>query len=172
MILMTGMLLSDDERSDLEELAIKYQEALYQKAYSVLQNKEDSEEAVQNLFLSMARTGHVPKADDPDIKSVLLVAVQRKAIDIYNDNKRRAASDISEFSDFIPDNSAQDPEARMVLKDAVKRLPPELQETLMMNVLLGWSPAEIARRMGLKTNTVQKKIKTAKDMLDTILKGV
>ena len=171
MIMMTGMLLSDDERSDLEELAIRYQEALYQKAYSVLHSREDAEEAVQNLFLSMTRTGHVPKADAPGIRSILLIAVQRKAIDIYNDNKRRAVSDISELSDCIPDNSAQDPEARMVLKDAVKRLPAELQEILMMNVLLGWPPEKIAKHMGIKTNTVQKKIKKAKDMLNTILKG-
>ena len=171
MILMPCMALSDEARSDLEELAMKYQEAMYQKAYSVLRNKEDAEEAVQNVFLSMARTGHVPKAHTPGIKSVLLISVQRKAIDIYNDNKRRAALDISEISEMIPDSSAHDPEARVALKDAIKRLPPELREILLLNVLLGWSSAEIAGYMGLKTNTVQKKIKNAKDMLNAILKG-
>lgn len=144
------------------ELIGKYEGIMYRAALSLLHNHHDAEDAVGDAFVSLCRAGVLPDARDPGTKALLLNVVRKKAADIFNRNAKASAESLPEDRDAGP---GKDIDSIVSLKDAIAKLPEDLRDALQMNVYHGLSTKEIAVILGVKQDTVQKRIKRAREIL-------
>ncbi len=164
------LMASDDPREadNLTLLVRSYQDRLYNRAFKLLGNREDAEDAVQQLFLALVKNHSAPDINDPACLAILLVAVENKAKNILKNKARTGAEPLCDSVPGAP--SALSAEDIDLLKSAVGRLPDDLREAIVLNFYAGFTTKEIARFQNVKQDTVQKRIKRAKEMLREMLK--
>ena len=174
MLLFLLMAMDDPTAAGNAELLYEqFEKMLYRVAYRQVHNREDAEDAIIEAFLVLHKTGRLPDANDPKAAGLLAEVVKRKAIDIYNRNMRQG-TDISiddiETESLKQSSGAADPGSGLFLKEAIKRLPQDMQDVLILRYYHGFTTKEIAQVQGLKQDTVQKRIKRARELLKDQLK--
>ena len=155
-----------------EWLYTQFEKMLYRVAFRQVHNREDAEDAIIEAFLVLHKAGKLPDANDPRAAGLLAEVVKRKAIDIYNRNMKHETDisvDDTENGVVQLKVGTADPGDTLALKDAIKRLPKELQDVLVLNYYHGLSTKDIARIQNVKQDTIQKRIKRAKTMLNDML---
>lgn len=86
-----AVLDTDEDRSDFEKLYLEHRQTMYKVAFSVLNNREDAEDAVHKAFVKIADNfSRVKKIPEQEITAYLVITVRNAAINIYNRNKRAA----------------------------------------------------------------------------------
>ncbi len=168
MLMLLLLSIEDFETSDNVSLLYrKYAKSLWKIAYNVVKNHEDAEDAVGDAFESLIKRGTLLPADDPRARAQLIVAVKNRAINIYN-RKLREKSLRAELSEDQAIEQPPSPE-EMALADVIVRLPEELSELLVLYYYDGYTTKEIANAKDMKQDTVQKKIKKARELLKEML---
>ena len=157
------MALDDAQEADNLTLLVRtYQDRLYNRAFRLLGNREDAEDAVQQVFLALVKNHSAPDIKNPACTAILYVAVENKAKNILKKNKRTETDDLHDSVPIAsPGLSGEDLE---LLKNAIGKLPDELREAIILNFYAGYTTKEIAKYQNVKQDTVQKRIKRAKDM--------
>ena len=173
MLLFLLLAMSDPYTAQNAELLYaQFEEMLYWVAYRQVHNREDAEDAIIEAFLVLYKAGRLPEANDPRAAGLLAEVVKRKAIDIYNRNMRHGTDlSVDDTENGVIQLTARtaDPGDILALKDAIKCLPQELQDVLVLNYYHGLSTKEIAQIQNVKQDTIQKRIKRAKTMLNDML---
>ena len=83
---------NDDDKKLFEEMFFDYRKQMVSYAAFVLNNEKDSEDAVHNVFLSIAKStwDTVKAIDNPvDLRNYLLKATKHASINIIKSNKKR-----------------------------------------------------------------------------------
>lgn len=92
MLALYFTLIDDEEnRSKFEIVYYTYRKRMLSMAYSVLQNKEDSEDCVQETFIRIAR--NIKAIDDPysaETLAYVMKAAKNNAINMLKKNNRRS----------------------------------------------------------------------------------
>ena len=144
----------------------RYERLMFKVALERVHSEEDAEDAVHDAFVWLIKAGRVPDPDDPKAKRILTTVAREKAIDIYRRNRVRSADPIETADTQVP---AGDTDAVLIVKDAIARLPEDLRDTLILSIYSGLTTAEIAELKGVKRNTVQKRLKSAKERIRAML---
>ncbi len=166
---MFALLLSieDLETSDNVSLLYrKYAKLLYKIAYNVVRTREDAEDAVGDAFANLIKRGTLLPSEDPRARAQLIVAVRNCAINIRRRENLRTHAPEAAVQSF-PDTSSR--ETEFMLAETIARLPEELSELLVLYYYDGYTTKEIADAKGMKQDTVQKKIKKARELLRRML---
>ena len=128
-------------------------------AYSIVRNKHDAQDAVQQALLAVwARRECVEFAR---LKPYLTRAVMNACRDIQR--ARQKAIPMKE----MPEMSYQPPDG--VLADAVERLPEELRLPLLLHYMEGYKLAEIAGALGQSLPQVTSRLFRARKRLKRML---
>ena len=161
--------LDDPKEADNLTLLVRsYQDRLYNRAFKLLGNRADAEDAVQQLFLSLVKNHSAPSINNPACLAILLVSVENKAKDILKRNNRTSSEALTENAPAVTPGLS--PEDIDLLKEAIGKLPAELREAVILNFHAGYTTKEIAKYQNVKQDTVQKRIRRAKEMLREMLK--
>lgn len=169
MLAVLLMELDDPQEADNLTLLVRtYQDRLYNRAFRLLRNREDAEDAVQQVFLALVKNHSAPDIKNPACLAILYVAVENKAKNILKKNKRTDTGDLNDTVAVA--SSGLSREDLELLKNAIGQLPDELREAIVLNFFAGYTTKEIAKYQNVKQDTVQKRIKRAKDMLREMLK--
>jgi RNA polymerase sigma-70 factor (ECF subfamily) len=141
---------------------------VYRVAYAVVRNVYDAEDAVQETFLKLYRTG--AWEDMRDEKAFLARTAWRIAVDKLP--KRRHQSLSQPLSPDLQSNHSQSPEDAVVSADwsaAVHRLvdalPEELRQPLALAAVDELNSRQIAQVMGIAEGTVRTRIMRARQIL-------
>lgn len=100
------MMLIDDEqnKSKFEQLYYEYRDRMMYVALSVLHNNEDSEDAVHNAFIGIAKNmDSIGEVASVQTLSYVLKATKNTAINMLGKNKRYETVDIENF-DVVSDD--------------------------------------------------------------------
>ena len=158
---------------DWDELLGRDGPAVWRTAYRVVGNRADADECFQEAFLDaweVARRG--PVRDWPALLKRLAVA---RAVDRLRLRLRRgpheavADWDTLRGPDSPPSKPAEDAELSARLRGALARLPPRQAEAFLLQVLDGWSYAEIAAHTGETTDAVGVLLHRARRRLRLLL---
>ncbi len=140
---------------------------LYRVAFGLLRNAEDAEDAVQDTFLKLYRTGGWQAMDDE--KAFLARAVWRSGLDRLGTAGARAmkhAEDVSELelasAAASPEESALGNSARAVMKALIDALPEALRQPLVLSAVEGMRSQEVAAVLGIPEGTVRTRVMRAK----------
>lgn len=91
-----------EDKAEFEDLYIKYRQKMYAVAYSILHNVEDSEDAVHNAFLNIAKNFEKFKNFScQDKERYIVIIVRNVSIDIYRKNKKDSEH-LTELDDNQP----------------------------------------------------------------------
>ena len=163
MLIYLQMIESDQDKLKFEKLYSYYRGLMFHVAHGILRNDMDSEDAVHEAFLAVAKNMSKIKyeIDSPKTRAFVVIIVERKAINIYNANKQTNTIELDETfmqpcSFELEQNSAY---------RAMSHLPAHYRETLYLKYYCGYKPREIAGMLDMSHDAVQKNIQRGKDAL-------
>lgn len=169
-----SMVETDEEKSLVEELYIKYEQAMYRTAFSILHNKHLSEDAVHTAFVRVIK--YLEKISSiPGNKRgyYLIIIVKNVSLAMMKEqNKYDDSKDISGFYDIEAPDSVEDEAlsdiSLQALVNALHELPDIYYEPLYLKLVLDVSISEISDLLGINPNTVRQRIYKAKMKLRKI----
>lgn len=145
-----------------EVLYLAYYNKVLTYTSSLLHNSVKAEDATQDVFLKIWRNRHNLKEDE-NVNSYIYLTARRVVLDIYRDEKYAqrykawTESNRSEESVEISCvNEIEDIAAKMI-----DCMPPKRKEVFMLSRRNGMTAKEIADKMDLSVNTVNKHIALA-----------
>ncbi len=126
-----------------------------------------AEEVVQETFLRAWRSLDSLE-DGESARSWLLTIARREHARLY-ERKRHPTVNIDELtsaeSDSLAERPERDPDEVDDVRQAIFELEPEHAEPLILQVVLGYSTAEIARQLGINEGAVSTRLFRARNRL-------
>ena len=160
--------LTPGQQIELRRLWTEHAAALLAQLRRWCRDEADAADALQELFLRLARSPRlVLAAENP--RALLAVAARRIAIDAA---RRRQAGQRREeqlaasgtVSELVPD-ARSDADLRAAIARAVRALSPDQRAVFEARQLQGLTLAEIAQARGLSINTVASRFRYALDKI-------
>ncbi|MBM4039518.1 MAG: sigma-70 family RNA polymerase sigma factor [Planctomycetes bacterium] len=142
-------------------LVRRYQGLVVARAYAVLHDRADAEDAAQEAFLRAFRSlGQLrdPAAFAPWLLQAVVNVARRAA-------RRRARRPAAGIEAEPPDRREAHPE----VLDAIATLPEGYQQVIHLHYSQGCSCDEIARLLGLQVGSVTSRLTRARQMLRRLL---
>lgn len=161
-------------RSAFTNLFDTYYIPLYKKAYSIVNDQDICEDAVQEVFLWIweQRECWLPSVS---VRAYLYRAVYNRLInriritrfeyslDTWSEN----VTDMKEEKEGL--DKYQKKELKEVIKKTLEAIPEKRREILLLNLMHGYTYKEIAEIMGISVNTVNTQIYRARKVLSARL---
>lgn len=159
MLLYMTMAEAPDDKVLFERIYRKYRYLMLHVAGRILQNHQDAEDAVHEAFVAVIRSmHHFSDAESPKTRSLVVLIVERKAIDILRKKQRENLLEINEdilgLTVPMPGDHG--------LADAMARLPAHYREVLLMRYDNGLTSRDIAKLLGITESGVRKMLGRAK----------
>jgi RNA polymerase sigma-70 factor (ECF subfamily) len=155
---------------DLASLYDAYAGPLYRYLVALLSCEQDAEDALQEVFLGLARR----RADRiRDTRAYLLKAARHQAFQALRRRRRREREAAMAAVSWV-DPEACRPEVRVLALDidrALCSLPAEQREVVTLHLCEGFSFREIAELCGVPQNTASSRYRLALARLRELLKG-
>lgn len=156
------------EHEKLERLYQLYEQKMFRVAYSILNQTEQAEDAVSEVFLKlMYRMDRIREAESEETQWYLLRMIKNEAIDQYRKNQkenryREAAGSKTERSgDPLEDWAARE-DFRQEFSDGFQKLSSKYQEVLWLRFVKERSVAETAEILGISETLVRKRVERAR----------
>jgi len=155
--------------ADLESVVREHARFVFKVAYSMLRNVQDAEDAVQETFLRVHRSGELPNVRE--VKAWLARIAFRVALDGIH---RRPKAEVEELSQDGFQGQAAEPgaERQLILKEQavilhrlIVTLPEELRHPLVLSTVEEMSSVEIGKVLGIPEATVRTRLFRARQML-------
>jgi len=145
---------------------------------SGMYSREDIEECVSDVFFEVFRYKSRIDLQKGSIKAFLAVVAKRKAIDIYRKNKNNNHVSIDDVLQGL--YTAEDDVAHTILLkesnseliDVIKSLGEPDSEIILRRYYLRQSSKDISKNIGLKVNTIDKKVSRGIQKLKKLLGGI
>ncbi len=178
---MAALPLSDDERLDglllriqngdtgaLSELYKETSSGVYSFALSILKNREDAEDVLQEVFMAVFRSARLYRPHS-NPKAWLMTLTKNFAIDALRKRKRRSSIDLTQTADFSDILGIED---RMVINECLNTLSDEERNIVVLHAVTGLKFREIAQILELPIGTVSGKYnRSLKKLEEALRKG-
>lgn len=168
---------SEKERAFMEKVYLDHRTLMYAVAFKVLLNPADAEDAVQTAFFSLCKKISLLQGMDCcTLRSYVVITVRNAAINLWRARKRRAEVLFGDegFADTLPGGGEDDAAFALIrqesLEAAVRKLPEKDRALMEMKYILGLSDEQIARRFGIKKDSVRALLARFRKRLYELLK--
>jgi len=159
----------------------KYRKFMLKLAYSILQDRQFSEDAVQNSMIRIDENkGRIKDVDSDKTKNFIYTITKNAAIDIYRKNKSFYANN----DRFVNPNTLTDIDGdadveafcdnlalRSEIRKALLELSPEDRDLICYKYGAGETAKSISKMTGLNTDAVSYRLKCIKKKLKEALKS-
>ena len=162
-----------------EALVLEHQTVVYKLALRMTANPADAEDCAQEAFVKAFRS-LASFRGDASFSSWLYRLTTNTCLDLLRSRKRKGEVSLTDSDDTdaewdIPDGAdspeefAVRKETRETVREALRKLPPDFREVLLLRELGGLSYEEIGQQMSLEAGTVKSRIFRARKKLAAIL---
>lgn len=152
----------NDELRHIEYAVEKYSQMLFRICYSIVCNKHDAEDALQETFLKYMTKAPLFK-DAEHEKAWLIKVATNISKNICRFNSRHAAENLSEFNEIGINESDRD------VFELIMQLPAKYKVVLDLYYIEGYKANEIARILNISPVTVRKRLQYGRKMLKSDL---
>lgn len=161
-----SLLDTPEEKSMFEQLYRLYRQDMYKRAYGILKNKYDTEDAVHEAFMRvMKKLTKISEIDCPQTHAYLLIIVKNVALKIIKKRTKTVVVDtdtVEITDDFgLEEYVISDMEVER-LKNILEQLSDEYYEVLFLELFMEFNISEIAEQLGLTYDNTKKRIQRAK----------
>jgi RNA polymerase sigma-70 factor (ECF subfamily) len=174
-------LLHNEPEVGLKMMMDNYMALIYTIIFNKLSgmySKEDIEECVSDVFFEVFKYKSRIDLEKGSIKAFLAIIAKRKAIDMYRKNKNNnhihiddVVKELYTIVDDVSDSILLK-ESNSVLIDAIKSLGEPDSEIIIRKYYLYQSSKDISKNIGLKVNTIDKKVSRCMQKLKKVLGGI
>ena len=140
------------DRAAMRFLYLRYADNVYGYARSIVHNDHDAEDVVQQVFTRVLTAIETYELRSVPFSAWLLRITHNLAIDYVR--RRRPSIDHAEASLPEPRQHLEATHLRGLLRDALAELPEVQREIVMLRHVAGYSPGEIAERLGRSEDSV------------------
>lgn len=141
------------------KLFVRYYSRLCYYVYHLLMDKEDAEDVVQDLFLTLWNNrskieieGNVSAYLYKMAKNLALNHIRTKA------NYRSLLENQGDALSYYEENHLESEEFRIILYDCINRLPGRCKEVLLLHRVKGLKQKEIADQLSISVKTIKNQI--------------
>lgn len=169
MLLFIATIEEPEIRSRLEKLYEAYEQEMHRQAFYVLHDENDAEDAVQNAFLGIWKSlDKLCDLGEKEIKWYVIRAAINAAIDIYRkkNEKRQKEEPYDENASYFHSENRNVNE--LGLFEKIAELPDRDRDVLMLKYVYGFQYKEMAKILGISTETVKKALLRAKNKLEKL----
>lgn len=162
-----SVLETQEDKDLFEEWYRLYRGSMYNIAFSILHNKEDAEDALNEAFLCIAnKFEKIRKLSRQEVKAYYVIIIRNTSINIYRKNKSRSNycepledNDVAVEDDFLGQIE------RKALNKAIASLPSEYKDLIFMFYAENQTAKEIAEYIGITQSAVWKRLERARKLL-------
>jgi RNA polymerase sigma-70 factor (ECF subfamily) len=131
----------------------------YALALRVVRDDALAEDAVQEAFLAIWRAAGGYLAERSKPSTWVLTLVHRRAVDIVRREERRRADSLTPDHELVeaPD-AAETVVRRRVVREALRKLPPDQRETIELAYYGGYTQSELAERLNQPLGTIKSRM--------------
>ena len=181
MISMILMSIEDEkQRSDVEQIWNLYGKIMLSKAYGILGNMQDAEDAVQEAFLRISKNAEdFSEPKSPGTIALVSIYTRNVAINMYRRNKKRNELFGSDGDvDNVIDAAAESEDiAQLIVNDetveivrrAINMLDEPYKDVILLKYYYHKKNIEIAEVLGVDANTVNGRVFRAKKKLKELI---
>jgi RNA polymerase sigma-70 factor (ECF subfamily) len=142
----------------LERVYDRYATLAYRQAYAILGVSQDAEDALQEVFLKLARRhGSAIK----DLRAYLLVAARHESYTILRKRRRERVGQEADVALSDPPASGEAFGKNDFVRQALDRLPPEQREVVTLKIFEQLTFQEIGKIVRVSANTVASRYRYA-----------
>ncbi len=149
----------------------QYYKLMYQVVYRILKNTEDTEDALQEAFLIIAK--NISKISDPICpktrnfvviisRNVSLTMLKRRK-DIRNEMLSPLLED--RRIEIMPEKAWEKKTVIGIIKEEIRELPSRYRDCLYLSLVEGYTPGEIADMLAVNVQSIYKRLKRGKKKL-------
>ena len=164
MIALYLSLVDDEQKNKFEQLYYKYRNLMYYIAFQVLKHERDSEDAVQEALIRIAKNmDKVEKIDDVQTKNFVAIITKREAMKIYNKQKGYE----EEYPTAI--ELMERPNSGNLINEvewAISQLPYKYSSLLNLKYVFGYSGKEISQITGMSETNVRQQLLRGRKLLE------
>jgi len=156
---------------ELERVYREHAPLIYRTAWGVLGTREDAEDVLQSVFLSLLRRESLPDLQQ-NPRAYLYRAAVTASLDVLKAKRRRPTLvDDARLESAVADSGTPfDEELYERLYAAIGQLPAEASSVLVLRYMHNKSLAEIARELGLSRTAVAVRLFRSRARLKALLR--
>ena len=155
-------LIARSDESALAELYDRIGGVAYGLAFRVLRDESLAEDAVQEAFLALWRSGAATFVPERSKASTwLLTLVHRRAVDLVRREERRRAEPLESAAEPVVDSAETSAWLRLErerVQAALRLLPDHQREAIELAYYGGFSQSELAERLGQPLGTIKSRM--------------
>ena len=168
LMLLLAALDDENDRRRFAALYTEHHARMERTALRILGSQSDAEDAVQNAFVQVIR--HFDKVSEipgEEIRFWLISIVKNEALMLLRKNARTVPTeDMAAF-----EQEAENVTDYRALVACFAKLPETYRATLEMKLLLGYTDAEVARRLGVSETAVSTRANRGRALLRKIVES-
>jgi RNA polymerase sigma-70 factor, ECF subfamily len=141
---------------------------VFRIAYAMLRNSHDAEDVVQEIFLSLFRSGAWRQMNDE--RAFLARAAWRQAIDRLRANPKRNEDNADVLRELVtheadPEQTLLQADSQSIVHRLIDALPEDLRQPIALSSIQELNSREIAAILGIPEGTVRTRLMRARQML-------
>ena len=147
--------------SDMASLRLLYEETragVFSYALSMMKNREDAEDVMQETYLSIHKSAHLYRSVGRPMEWIMTIT---RNLCISRLRQRSRTADPDEKNEPADYSSILNREDRIVLAEGMKELTQEEQRIILLHAVAGLRHREIAAVIGSPISTVTNKYRRA-----------
>lgn len=175
------MIENSDDIMKFTEIHSKYKGLMHYIAFSILKNKQDAEDAVQEAFFKLARNIHkVEEISAKKTESFLVILVRNTAIDIYRARQQeQGKTELNDENDMdiIESTDSMDVLSGIIstagyrkLVELIEGLSDTYKDAMKLRFVFEWTNGEIAELLGISKGAVEFRINRGRVLLIELLR--
>lgn len=149
----------------------RYYKLMYQVAYSILQNFEDTEDVLQEAFIRIDK--NISKISEPfcsKTKNFVVIITKRLALNMLRKKKGIQVEELLATLEDVrigasPERANETKTIQELVKMAIRDLPERYQDCLFLSLIDEYTPKEIADMLEMKEQSIYKRLKRGKKIL-------
>ena len=153
-----GLEVFIQSRESYNQVVEEFSNMIYRIAYQSLKNTTDAEDIVQDVFLSLLKSGKQEFSDKEHLKAWLIKVTVNKCINFRKSFWVQKTVPLEEQIISYTDEEK-------TLMDEVMKLPSDYRNIIYLYYYEGYTVKEIAEIMGKKQNTINSKLQRGRKKL-------
>lgn len=151
--------IANDDYTSYNKLFVRYYSRLCCYVYRLLGEKEDAEDVVQDLFLTLWNNRSKMEIEE-NVSAYLYKMAKNLALNHIRTkaNYRSLLENQQDTLSYYEENQLETEEFRIILYDCIDRLPERCKEVLLLHRVKGLKQKEIADQLSISVKTIKNQI--------------
>ena len=151
--------IGKDDYTSYNKLFVRYYSRLCYYVYRILMDKEDAEDVVQELFLTLWNNRKKIEIGE-NVSGYLYRMAKNLALNHIRTetNYRSVLESREEPLSYYEENPLESEEFRLALNDCINRLPGRCKEVLLLHRVKGLKQKEIADQLSISVKTIKMQL--------------